>query len=279
MKALAVVALMGLGACVAPVDQAEIARLEQARAAEAAAEARARAARQAALNAPAPLPAPAQVTSAPLPSGGTASRVPVIDVVGQGQPITDLTPGAPLPPLDQDLVDTPAALPPTPGAVAPTGDVISLPPAPGSDRPLTITLPPSNGLGGGGGGGGSTLDDEAEDASLRTPSATGALPPVFREASVELIAPTALPQRTGAEGPNVVAYALSTSHSVGDAVHRRASILPTEGRAARACAGFASDDAAQREFLARGGPARDPLTLDPDGDGFACGWNPAVWRG
>jgi hypothetical protein len=27
--------------------------------------------------------------------------------------------------------------------------------------------------------------------------------------------------------------------------------------------------------LARGGPDKDPRGLDPDGDGFACGWDPA----
>ena len=31
-------------------------------------------------------------------------------------------------------------------------------------------------------------------------------------------------------------------------------------------------------FLAQGGPAVDPLGLDPDGDGFVCGWDPARYR-
>ena len=36
--------------------------------------------------------------------------------------------------------------------------------------------------------------------------------------------------------------------------------------------------AAQAAFIARGGPAVDPLGLDPDGDGFVCGWDPAPYR-
>ena len=49
-------------------------------------------------------------------------------------------------------------------------------------------------------------------------------------------------------------------------------------RHAQACAAFASPDQAQIDFLARGGPERDRKGLDPDGDGFACSWNPAPFR-
>ena len=37
-------------------------------------------------------------------------------------------------------------------------------------------------------------------------------------------------------------------------------------------------DLAQIEFLERGGPARDRLGLDPDGDGYACAWDPTPFR-
>jgi hypothetical protein len=30
--------------------------------------------------------------------------------------------------------------------------------------------------------------------------------------------------------------------------------------------------------LANGGPERDKEGLDPDGDGFACGWDPRPFR-
>ena len=41
------------------------------------------------------------------------------------------------------------------------------------------------------------------------------------------------------------------------------------------CAAWPSPEAAQRAFLAQGGPQRDPLGLDPDGDGRVCGWTPS----
>ena len=39
-----------------------------------------------------------------------------------------------------------------------------------------------------------------------------------------------------------------------------------------------SSDLAQKAFLSRGGPERDILLLDPDGDGFACKWDPRPFR-
>ena len=92
----------------------------------------------------------------------------------------------------------------------------------------------------------------------------------------EAARPTAVPTRTGTEGPNVVAYALSTSHPVGTEMYRRTSLFA--GRKENACAGYNSADIAQRDFLANGGPEKDRLGLDPDGDGYACGWDPSVFR-
>jgi hypothetical protein len=46
----------------------------------------------------------------------------------------------------------------------------------------------------------------------------------------------------------------------------------------RNCAQFRSHDEAQEAFLAAGGPERDRLNIDPDGDGYACGWDPAPIR-
>ena len=39
-----------------------------------------------------------------------------------------------------------------------------------------------------------------------------------------------------------------------------------------------SPDQAQIDFLSKGGPERDRLSLDPDGDGYACGWDPRPFR-
>jgi hypothetical protein len=44
------------------------------------------------------------------------------------------------------------------------------------------------------------------------------------------------------------------------------------------CAKYASSDQAQQDFLAKGGPDRDRMGVDPDGDGFACSWDPRPFR-
>lgn len=96
-----------------------------------------------------------------------------------------------------------------------------------------------------------------------------------QQASVrEVIEPTAIPARPTATGPNIVAYALGAPNRLGQEWYSR-SILSGQGRFQRNCAAYNNPDAAQRDFLARGGPDRDPRGIDPDGDGFACGWDPA----
>ncbi len=93
----------------------------------------------------------------------------------------------------------------------------------------------------------------------------------------QVVQPTALPSRRGAAQPNVVQYALSTSHPRGTRVHRRFSVS-SAAKFQRNCAVYNSADEAQIEFLALGGPQRDRKGLDPDGDGYACGWDPAPFR-
>lgn len=94
-------------------------------------------------------------------------------------------------------------------------------------------------------------------------------------AQYQVIQPGALPTRPGATGPNIVDYALATTHPVGAQLYRRSSF---GGNSGARCAGYASPDLAQEAFLARGGPERDRLGLDPDGDGYACGWDPSPFR-
>ncbi len=93
-------------------------------------------------------------------------------------------------------------------------------------------------------------------------------------AAREVIQPTAIPDRPADAGPNIVEYALNAPNRLGQEWYSR-SLLSGQGRFQRNCAGYNSPDAAQRDFLARGGPDRDPRGIDPDGDGFACGWDPA----
>ncbi|MEL7125890.1 MAG: hypothetical protein AAGK30_06650 [Pseudomonadota bacterium] len=98
-----------------------------------------------------------------------------------------------------------------------------------------------------------------------------------RQQQYTVVQPTALPSRAGSGQPNVVQYALRTSHSKGTRVHRRVS-LSSAARTQRNCAAYSSADEAQIDFLASGGPQRDRKGLDPDGDGFACAWDPAPFR-
>lgn len=91
-----------------------------------------------------------------------------------------------------------------------------------------------------------------------------------------IVQPTALPTRPGDTGPNIVEFALATTHAPGVQLYQRSSLGLRDPNAA--CAKYTSSDKAQQDFLARGGPDRDRLGLDPDGDGFACAWDPRPFR-
>ncbi len=96
-------------------------------------------------------------------------------------------------------------------------------------------------------------------------------------AQYQVVQPTDLPTRPGSSAPNIVEYALRTTNPVGVPLYRRSSFA-SESRYQRACAGYASADLAQEDFLANGGPEKDRKGVDPDGDGFACTWSPAPFR-
>lgn len=98
-----------------------------------------------------------------------------------------------------------------------------------------------------------------------------------QRATYQQIAPTALPPRSGTDGPSIVQFALQTTNRLGEAVYSRTNPF-RDKQSLTACAKFASSDQAQEEFLLRGGPERDPKSLDPDGDGFACFWDPTPFR-
>lgn len=91
------------------------------------------------------------------------------------------------------------------------------------------------------------------------------------------IAPTAVPSRPGSTGPNIIEYAVTTTHPVGQQMYSRNTLF-SANRHERNCRGYRSDNLAQEAFLAAGGPERDRQALDPDGDGYACGWDPTVFR-
>lgn len=91
------------------------------------------------------------------------------------------------------------------------------------------------------------------------------------------IQPTAVPSRPSGSGATLVQFALSTRNNVGQPIYSRA-IPGAASRAARNCLKYASPDLAQEDFLKNGGPERNAKGLDPDGDGFACSWDPAPFR-
>ena len=75
--------------------------------------------------------------------------------------------------------------------------------------------------------------------------------------------------------PRVAAFALRTTHLPGEQQWRR---NPFRRGNPEDCLQYASRDLAQDAFLREGGPERDPLRLDPDGDGFVCGFDPRPLR-
>lgn len=89
------------------------------------------------------------------------------------------------------------------------------------------------------------------------------------------VAPVAPPQRS-TSGPNLVQYALTSSNAVGAPVYQRSSLGLRDPQ--KVCASYGSPDQAQTAFLEAGGPDRDRKGLDPDGDGFACTWDPTPFR-
>ncbi|WP_179380122.1 hypothetical protein [Jannaschia marina] len=93
----------------------------------------------------------------------------------------------------------------------------------------------------------------------------------------QLVTPTEL-QRPDSTGPNIFAYALGPAKPKGTQGAFRRGLGASESRAATRCQNYRSDDIAQEDFLASGGPERDRLGIDPDGDGNACNWDPAVVR-
>ncbi|URF45944.1 hypothetical protein [Dinoroseobacter shibae] len=91
----------------------------------------------------------------------------------------------------------------------------------------------------------------------------------------QVIQPTALPERPSGDLAAIVEFALATSHPVGRAVYPRSTLRVGSGSN---CNRYSNPNEAQQVFLEGGGPERDRRGLDPDGDGYACGWDPTPFR-
>jgi hypothetical protein len=95
-------------------------------------------------------------------------------------------------------------------------------------------------------------------------------------AQYRLVTPTPL-ERPAENGPNIIAYALERAQPRGASGTFPRSPLASARRSETRCAGYRTPDTAQEAFLEAGGPDRDRLNLDPDGDGNACAWDPATY--
>lgn len=96
------------------------------------------------------------------------------------------------------------------------------------------------------------------------------------KAHYQQIAPAALPERTGEAVSPVVAYVLNAPNGLGEAIYDRRAVKPDAYQ--KACQRYPTAEAAQAAFLKSGGPKRDGKKLDPDGDGYACDFDPTPFR-
>jgi hypothetical protein len=92
-----------------------------------------------------------------------------------------------------------------------------------------------------------------------------------------VIEPTDLPIRSETGQPNIVEYALRTTNALRASLYKRGPFA-SERLTLVNCNQFESASKAQEAFLSKGGPKWDRLGLDPDGDGFACTWDPTPFR-
>ena len=74
---------------------------------------------------------------------------------------------------------------------------------------------------------------------------------------------------------NLAVFARSVSNKLGEKIYYRNFI---SSGAASGCKKFSNKNAAQIFFLENGGPKNDFHNMDVDGDGFACKWDPAIYR-
>jgi hypothetical protein len=75
---------------------------------------------------------------------------------------------------------------------------------------------------------------------------------------------------------NVARFARDTKNKKGEKIYTRLSLTIYDNW--NECSKFKTKDEAQRKFLKDGGPYKDRFNLDPDGDGFACEWDPEIYR-
>ena len=97
-----------------------------------------------------------------------------------------------------------------------------------------------------------------------------------QSAKYVLIKPTVIPDRPKMRYLTPVQFAVKTTHPVGKSRYNRVRV--NIGNVTKPCLRYQSEELAQYAFLRSGGPNIDSRGVDPDGDGYACGWDPSVYR-
>ena len=82
-------------------------------------------------------------------------------------------------------------------------------------------------------------------------------------------------EKIGVKSVNLAVFARNVSNKVGEKIYFR-NFLGTEVNSG--CKKFLNKNAAQIFFLKNGGPKNDYHKIDTDGDGFACKWDPEIYR-
>jgi hypothetical protein len=242
----ALIGLAALAACAAPVPDSGVGFGDYANY---------QAQREGVLTGTQSLPPPASVTATPLPPGG----IPSTDLAAAG---IGAAPGS-LAPLGSPLASPLTAAPPL--GANPVNDPLRT--AGVQASPSNAPPPPVTG------GIGISDEQDFDAVATRESIESDAARRAQQAAQYQVIQPTALPTPPASTGPNIVEYALSAPNRVGQPWYSR--FIWAGSRYDRNCGSFRSADEAQQAFLENGGPERDALGIDPDGDGFACAWNPA----
>ena len=147
---------------------------------------------------------------------------------------------------------------------------------PATGQPMSAIAPTALAVPNTGGQTGISDENSFEAVAARQTIQSDAQRIAANRATYQQIPPSSLPQRGAGTTPNLAAYALSAQNRLGEPFWNRGGLKLA--RHDRACAKYPSPDLAQIAFLKRGGPERDPGNLDPDGDGFACAWNPTPFQ-
>jgi len=171
------------------------------------------------------------------------------------------------PPTPTPTVATPTQQPPRATAATPVAKPRS--PAPAQSRPASTPAGANN----------PGISDEQDFSAVSSRETIESDRERLKQqrAQYQQFEPEALPARNSGGRPNIVEYALGSTNVPGQAVYRRSGFRSAASNE-RNCTKYGSADIAQEAFLANGGPTKDRENLDPDGDGFACGWDPRPFR-